>query len=281
MSIYASLAMSISIVGICYGLGLRSVIKKRGLDPSLITYLTPLNIKNYWAARILIIFTLMANLIYPAMSLAPMILVLLAGAHIALLLLFRRGATQPVVYYGGIAVIGLLTLFEIKVLPAVLIVFIVQEIYLFWWQKSQQARYQKWVAREAIKIHRQHQSLASTMSKREWFHVLHFATTENIARPPIVRLMERLFFYWKRPAYISTGIMQVRSDRILSDNESMAQGSRIIADALRKLPARLTKPSEQLKWLAKTYNGSTTYGKYLLHTYPGVNDAWKSISKQL
>lgn len=279
MSVYAALALSSLMIIAWYGIRLKTAISKQGLDPSLVTYLSPLNTRNYWTGRICTAAVLIISVAAPAFNLLAVSLLMFAGLQVALLLIFRRGATQPLVYYMSMAIIGLIALVSASLLILAASLFVAQEIYLAHWQKGRKHRYRKWVARETIKIHHRHQPLAATMTKKEWFHVLHFATTESIARPVVVRWLERLFFYWKRPAYISSGIMQVRSDRLLTDAESMREGSLLITEALRRLPDGLTDPGEQLKWLAKTYNGSTTYSRYLLYTYPGVSEAWQTIDR--
>jgi hypothetical protein len=46
------------------------------------------------------------------------------------------------------------------------------------------------------------------------------------------------------------------------------------------MPTSITDPQEQLTWLARHYNGSGSYSKYLKLTYPGVVEAWEAIRQR-
>lgn len=276
------LPLSLSIVVLWYCVGLLHAVQKHGLDPSLLTHITPLSLYRLWTGRLLLLATFLWCLTSPYGVLAASILALFALVHTILLVVFGRGATQPLLYYVSIVFVSILlgtglTWFVI----AACILVVAQEIYLHRWRATYVSRYNAWVAKEARQLHASYHILARTMSKREWFYVLHFAVTESIARPRFSRWLERLYFYLRRPAVISTGIMQVGAPRPLTDAESMQQGSQIVTDALAHMPLDLTDPYDQLRWLARTYNGSTTYSTYLQATYTGVVLAWQDIEKDL
>lgn len=274
------ISICLAVLTLWYGTGFIYMTRKKGLDPSLVTYICPLQFKQFWIGR----FALASTFILAVMgsSLAePFALMIAAFAltHVALLAVFERTATQPAPYFIAFALSVIPVFLGLPIL--MLLAVIAQEIILAWWNRTQTKRYRNWVAQQTHAIHQKYYAHTSTLSAREWFFVLHFAVTENIARPKVVRVAEHAYFYLKKPAAISTGIMQIAAPRPMTDKESMQRGSELIQNALRALPKNITEPNEQLKWLAQAYNGSTTYSKYLYATYPGVREAWKKIEPAL
>jgi hypothetical protein len=257
------------------------VFKKRGLDPTLATYLSPLSLKDMLGARLCYAAALLSGLLLPhTLNIPAALLLTSALMHVIILSVYGRLGTQPYGYYILLAVVaGLLLPQTLAALLAASIVTIAAEFHLRRWRATQKQRYNAWVAANGRRIARQHRDVRGTMTDTEWFHVLHFATTEHIARPRLVRIAEYVYFYAKRPAMMSTGIMQVMAPHPLSDKQSMAAGAKIVQEGLRSMPAAMTEPSEQLTWLARHYNGSTSYSKYLKLTYPGMVQAWESIKQ--
>lgn len=272
------------LVGIIiwYGIGAWWLFKRKGLDPTLLTYLTPLAYKNFWLSRMLLAISVALSFISPGFTIVAGGILALSLTHILLLLLFNRTATQPQIYYCMLIVICGVLLLDIHLgLIYVVALFITQELLYKNWRNSKNIRYNRWVAGNARRIHYAYHSLAKTMPAKDWFHVLHIAVTEDIARPPAVRIAERVYYLIKRPANISTGIMQVQSTIPQSDLESMDAGAKLVRNILRKMPAKITDPKGQLTWIGTQYNGSSTYSKYLLQTYAGVGLAWEKISPSL
>ncbi len=272
-------------VGLWYSLGMIRLIRKKGLDPSLLTYLTPLSLYKFWLARLLMLATLVTELYnHPLALLYAAFIFGFALTHIVLLIAFNRTASQPTAYYLVLMISVSVLVFNLSMQTLVIflaVAMVVQEVQLQRWQKARLHYYNHWVAGEVKRIHQTYRHVAADISDREWFYVLHFAVTESIARPKLSRWLEYLYFYIRRPARISTGIMQVQADRPLSDLESIRRGLEIICNALRDMPPHLIEQIDQLKWLADTYNGAsginTAYTTYLLATYPGLLLAWQDI----
>lgn len=254
-------------------------LKHKGLDPTLLTYLTPLAYKNFWLSRMFLAIAVALSFISPGFTIVSGGILALSITHILLLLAFNRTATQPLIYYFMLVVICGVLLLGIRLgLIYVVALFITQELLYKNWRNSKNIRYNRWVAGNARRIHYAYHSLAKTMPAKDWFHVLHIAVTEDIARPRAVRIAERVYYIIKRPANISTGIMQVQSTIPQSDLESMDAGAKLVRNILRKMPAKITDPKGQLTWIGTQYNGSSTYGKYLMQTYAGVGQAWEKIN---
>lgn len=262
-----------------YIIGSKYIIRKRGLDPTLITYLSPLCWRNYWCGRILVITAICATMILPHASvIISEIVLLFALSQILCLSMFERIATQPVVNY--VLIVMLCTILITQ--PAhyvfmVLILILASEYTYFKWKFSRKERYHNWVSRKAIIIHKKYAYLSATVSPKEWFCILHIATTESIARPKLVRIAERLYYKVKHPTSISTGIMQVQSAIPMSDLESMQVGIKFVTDIISTMPSHLTGLEQQLRWISLKYNGSTKYSRLLLETYPGIKNAWTDI----
>lgn len=256
------------------------LIRHGGLDPSFLTYASPLASRNFWAARAFIAVAVVLSISQPSIATAAWIFIMTAAAFQYLsLMIFNRQHTQPATYYIILvvtAVIGLISHRSASlILPLALAG--IAEVYLHNWQQHRQQRYDNWVKACALQINRQFRHLAEELEPTHWRWVLHVAVTENIARPAIVRLAERLYYMIKRPGVISTGIMQISAERPLSDTESILAGSKRIAEILQYMPAGLSR-SDELRWLAKHYNGSYGYAKYLHLTDAGVNQAFQEIS---
>lgn len=274
------ISICLAALTLWYGIGFIYMTRKKGLDPSLVTYVCPLCFKHFWVGRFALASTgVLAIAGSPMAEPFALIIAAFALAHVVLLGIFGRMATQPTPYFVALS-ISVVPVF--LGLPALMLPLIAtQEIILVRWRKTQAERYRNWVTRQTHSIHQKYYAHNTTLSAKEWFFVLHFAVTENIARPKIVRVAEHAYFYLIRPATISTGIMQIAAPRPMTDKESMQRGGDMIKKALQTLPGNITEPKEQIKWLARVYNGSTTYSKYLYATYPGVRKAWKEIEPSL
>jgi len=257
------------------------LIKIRGFDPTLITYSDPLAAKKFAGYRLGSGLAIVLSLLHNNLS-SYILVVILSSAvmHLLFLSIFNRNKTQPTPYYDAAILISVtLLLYQTPAAYAAAIGLVVfQEVYLIKWRALAGKKYNAWVAASAIKIHRTYRSLSQQMNAEEWFFVLHIATTENIARPPAVRLAERVYYLLRRPAYISTGIMQVRDTHPLSEMQSMRRGAQAVKKVLAEMPKNLTD-QQQLTWIAKHYNGSTTYTNYLNATEPGMRMAWRKITK--
>lgn len=77
--------------------------------------------------------------------------------------------------------------------------------------------------------------------------------TEDINRPPFVRLLERVLFFTKRVS--TSGIMQVKSNRPLSDLESIKLAQKIILDSFRKHSKEGNSDFGLFFSIASDYNG--------------------------
>lgn len=255
-------------------------IRRGGLDPSLLTYASPLAAKDFWNARGLIFLAVVLSVLNLTVANAVWALVLSAAVlQILILLIFNRQYTQPAGYYLSLGLAAFTSLVNSRSYSLILTLALVLagELYLRSWQDQRQRKYDDWVKKCALKINKQFRQLADELEPAHWAWVLHVAVTEHIARPAIVRLAERLYFLAKRPAVISTGIMQIAAERPLSDTESITAGSKRISEILAQMPAGLGR-GEQLRWLAKHYNGSYSYAAYLSMTDRGVSQALQEIS---
>jgi len=273
-------AFMVTIAG--YTWRLVCLIRRRGFDPTLITFANPLAMKGIAGQRIFLLAGLVFGILSPLRLAGQFVLVIVVFAYLVQMLvlyLFERGPTQPIGYYFLLILIAMLVLWRRNIdsyLVAVLLIAI-QEAYLSMWHKTKQRRYNSWVVASALQINNSYKKLARNSSHEEWFWILLIATTENIARPPLVRTAERLYFKIKKPAVISTGIMQIAGPKPISDRRSMELGADLIKKVLSQMPKQLSKP-QQLKWLATNYNGSSSYAIYLESTYPGVVLAWQQIN---
>jgi hypothetical protein len=266
-------------VWLAWLISFRRQIRQKGFDPSLITFADPLSWRTYSGYRValglLFAVSVIAPLSWLALILAT-IVITSAVSHISLIYLFGRQHTQPANYYILAVVAASVLLSRSKwELMFFLAVVATQETLLWQWQKTSQARYDDWVERLTRHLTSRYVDLADSMPLSAWRWVAHVAVTESIARPAFVRWAERLYFKIKRPAYISTGIMQIRANRPLSDAESMLFGAKIIRQILPQMPKNLNH-QQQMHWLAKHYNGSGSYAKYLSATAKGVKQAFNN-----
>lgn len=283
----SSLILSATLFLVWYGVATARILRKQGFDPSLITYVTPLRQADYNLSRFLNLAAILSAVLAGQFSLAaPLALVIFGLFQLLLLIIFSRTGTQPFLYYSLVAVEGSWLCLNVSTnisLPIAIAIFLVQELSLRRWLAKRQTHYNRWVAKKAVNIHNAYKEISAELTAYEWFFVLHFAVTESIARPRVVRHLERVYFKVKSPETISSGIMQVKDNKLLSDKESMSKGSRIVCEALRQMPSHLKEPVAQLKWLARSYNGSINekanddYTGYLLATYPGLLIAWERL----
>ena len=282
MSISATLS-AIIISTVIYGVRFAQIMVHKGLDPSLATYSNPMFVKHFASYRVCVFIGLSINLLNGTAGkfVLTLILVLLLWQSL-LLYLFGRQQTQPILYY--LMTVSLIT--QVIVFPNIflnyavaLMIIAAQEGYLKNWNMTKQSKYDNWVAKTAIRLNKKYSYILKDIGLDDRFRVLHVATTESIARPRLSRIGERMYWYVKRPSVISTGIMQVQSDKPISDAMSMKQGSTMVIDIMRNIPQNLTKPIEQITWLAEKYNGSRRYSVYLLSTHTGLIKAWDKIKK--
>lgn len=267
---------------IFYSLRCWRLIKKRGLDPALITYASPLSMKNFLVGRLILcaaVLLLLAN--DWSGRLAFSFILIAALAQLILLFSFGRQHTQPYLYYLVLVLLSMLALIIGRsplVWGSLIILVIILELYLRSWRKGSEWSYNHWVASQTMKIYATYKNLFTEMEKdcRRW--TLHVAVTEHIARPAIVRLAERIYFLIKQPAVISTGIMQVASSKPLSDRQSLELGASIIKKALASMPKALDEQGKLL-WMSRHYNGSLAYSTYLIATNSGFTLAWDEISQ--
>lgn len=250
------------------------LFKRKGFDPSLVTYADPLASFSHWGYRLVMILILATSWLNGSelklVQLLGLGMALSALAHVGLLVMFNRAPTQPSGYYLVISLAGLLLAGWPTARPAAIVIWLASEIWLIYWQRTSQRRYDQWVAKLAARIDKRYRKLAQSMPASDWRWVLHIAVTESIARPKLVRAAERLYFRLKKPAYISTGIMQIRDVRPLSDTESLHRGAAIIRQLLPNMPRSLSE-SQQIVWLARHYNGSGGYAQYLQAVKSGLD----------
>ena len=275
---YLLLAILISVS--TYLLRLYQLVRQKGLDPTLSTFSNPMTIKGYASYRLVLYTAFIVSLIsYEVGKFALLLVLFWLLLQTLLLYIFERRDTQPVVYF--ILTITGIVLFlkfnNIQTHIAFVLLIILQEIYLNKWLKTKQLRYDNWVSQKVIKLNRKYGYIAKDYEPKDWFKILHVAVTESIARPRLSRLAERLYWYIKRPAVISTGIMQIQSNKPISDAESMEVGAKIVASVFKRMPKDILKPIDQITWLAEKYNGSKRYSVYLLSTYAGMIKAWQKI----
>ena len=120
-------------------------------------------------------------------------------------------------------------------------------IFMKLWSKYKTITYNNWVKNIAKKIDKKYGSSVA-LAEHEWFWMLFIATTEEIARPKFVRFLERIYFYVMRPEYISSGIMQIRDSKLLSDQQSIIKGSDIIKQIVKEMPAHIKSDDEKMLW---------------------------------
>lgn len=265
-----------------YLLRLYQLVQQKGLDPTLSTFSNPMTIKEYTSYRLVLFSVFIVSLInFKVGKLALLIVLFWLLFQTLLLYIFERRDTQPVAYFiiTMIGIVLLLTFNNTHTRIGFILLIILQEIYLRKWLKTKQLRYDNWVSRKVINLHEKYGYIAKEYEPKDWFKILHVAVTESIARPRLSRLAERLYWFIKRPKLISTGIMQIQSSKPMTDAESMETGSRIVAKTMRNMPNEIKSAEDQITWLAKNYNGSTKYAKYLFSTYKGTIMAWQKINQ--
>lgn len=270
---------------ISYTLRFRLLAKGKGFDPSLITFANPLLSLSYRRqSGLLVLGALGSEFAITTIAGGFLLAFVIAAAasHIFSLAMFNRAATQPVIYYLCSLMVGVIFVSNVNGHIELLgvIIFCLQQLYLRWWLRTQDRRYNIWVEHLALKINQRCREVLSSQPKEAQFWILLIATTESIARPAVMRLAERIYFALKHPPVISTGIMQVAAAKPLSNMQSMRVGARQVSEIRARMPAKLASIHEQLKWMAKHYNGSSTYSVHLEAVYPGVQKAWGKISSR-
>lgn len=88
--------------------------------------------------------------------------------------------------------------------------------------------------------------------------------TEDINRPPVLRFMERLFFFTRRVK--TTGIMQVTNSKSLTDKESIELAQKIILSFYRNHSKKTVDNYELVRKIASDYN-SSGYGYEIVQNY--------------
>ena len=251
------------------------LLKKFGLDPALINYSNLFTRRGFWVARIGLLFSAIA--IFAWARGGQLFLAIIAFSFlwlIVVLMLFSRTPTQPTAYYAFTFLSAMLL--ALNPSPRYLVpsacLYISGELNLVFWRRNQKYIYDKWVAARAKRIAKKYQTSLAHLPGQRYFDVVHVATTEDIARPSIVRLAERMYFYIKRPAFISTGIMQVRDSQPISDQQSMQRGSKMLNELLDKMPPH-TSELDKMRWISRHYNDSESYADLLAATLPGVKAA--------
>lgn len=94
---------------------------------------------------------------------------------------------------------------------------------------------------------------------------------EDMNRPHFIRILEKMFFF---TGFVkTTGIMQVRSKKLLSDKQSIIKAQKIILAFYNK---HMDTTDEYLlvNKVAADYNGSN-YGKNIMEIYPTLKDLVK------
>ena len=255
-----------------YVLRFFQLTKKAGLDPSLLTYISPLQAYSHKPTMALGMGMLAIFVLSPSLcSFLSVALCLCAGAHIGLLICFGRGHTQPLMFYSlfGLAMGGL----HIRSVVAFVfscLIFCSSLTYLWYWKKISTQRYCTWVKNKVTIIHNMYfRQLKPKPNELDWYCTLLVATTESIARPKASRIIEHIYYILKRPQSMSSGIMQVASNTYLSDLQSVQKGHDIIHEIMAKMPHTYTKDEDKMSYLAKEYNGSYGYQQYLYAVYPG------------
>jgi hypothetical protein len=259
--------------------GFRMLLKNKGLDPSLAILADPLSHNNYRGYKVLAMTGILLCLLDRNIAaVASVVLITAAMIQIVLLYTFGRESTQPVIYFMLSFIIGIVLLWPtVNNAALASAFFLIQELYLIYWRRHQKRIYNKWVSRRALKFNRRYQDILQSLDPQTRYWVTHIATTEIIARPAIVRTAERLYYKFRRPAYISTGIMQVRHHEPVSDKDSLLMGIDIVKNILKKSLNRENE-IEKLATVAFMYNGSNHYQNYLLSTKEGVRNAWLELN---
>jgi len=273
VDILFALPLSIGLLAAWF-IKLKLLFSHKGFDPALITYADPLAIFYHIGYRAILatalVLSLQTSVPSELIKLLCLLVFISSITHAVILFVFNRQATQPIGYYVFLSVAALsLSFSPHDSWKWSLNIWFAGELWLFYWHKTQQSRYNKWVASLARTIDKKYRHFAKSMPANDWQWVLHVAVTESIARPKIVRQAERLYFRIKRPEFISTGIMQIRDNHPISDEESMKRGAAIIHRLLPHMPDGISL-EHKLVWLARHYNGSSSYTQYLTATLPGL-----------
>lgn len=263
-----------------YLVRMRQLVRKRGLDPSLATYASPLMSADLNGQRFLIVLLGIARLGLSG-NLAEFIFFLVLTfelVHIVILLVYERAPTQPFYYFclAGLAS-GMIVWLPGPTSLLAIIIYGLAELELRRWRHNSTKSYDAWIARKASALAAKYKSELNAYPANTRFWIMLVATTEDIARPKFVRFIERAYFLIKRPPVISSGIMQVATRRPITDRQSFKLGAKIVSQAVKRLPTE--GQASQLNWLAKHYNGSTSYALYLGLTFSGVKQAWQKLQR--
>jgi hypothetical protein len=273
------LILMLSIVALWYIAAFYLAIKPAGIDPTLITHITPLRFFDHW----LLICLFVAATLYSFGSFYPLIplvnLALLCTTHISALIIFGRTQTQPTYAYIWVLAGCVLLISGVGWgIPAAEVCLLSAAYVLFRWPKVKEGRYNLWVKHKTLNIHRRFWPLlAGKTTELDWYCTLLVATTESIARPKLSRMLEQAYFIVKKPKQMSSGIMQVMSSTYLTDPQSLLKGHELISKCMKSMPASVTSDADKMAYLAHQYNGSYNYQKYLLYVYPGFTQAWHKV----
>ncbi len=279
-----NLKLSIFILCVVVGLyGLLFIKKARGvgIDPALLTHINPLGAFHHapliWSYVLVLVFGSVSRLIFSIGATA----MCLCFVHITLLLSFGRSQTQPFWAYcwAFLGFVFALTENSYSIFFAALCLLCLLFFFIRWPSRRVDV-YNAWVRSKTISIHKKYWLTAvKESSELDWYCTLLIATTESIARPKLSRMIEYAYFFIKKPAVMSSGIMQVASTTYLSDTQSIQKGHKMIHTIMAKMPHTYTKDEDKMAYLAKEYNGSYGYQQYLYAVHPGFQSAWHQLKQ--
>lgn len=127
--------------------------------------------------------------------------------------------------------------------------------------------YESWVGNKAKKLYHRYQQYFTDYDKDVQPVLLTIMLVEDIARPSVVRMAERIYARNSRSLANSTGIMQIKHPKILSDVESVKKGFKLI-NRYYKCGCALNLNGDQfLEYIAYEYNGDVQYSLFMKYFY--------------
>jgi tRNA U38,U39,U40 pseudouridine synthase TruA len=262
-----------AIGGILGGVGIGLVIlKKYRFEPGRIVDFYPFRLKapRDLFAAIMVAFISQALLIASVSRLAYLLAGLYVGVHgfyIVYTVLMQRSGLLSKSYYLAIGLLVAAVASE-RLIIRILILSIAAAMSIFTqkhYEKHYKRRYKYWAQKSLKDLYRRYRVEFAKYEVEEQAVMLCFMMVENSARPPLIRFFERIYASYGRKNAFSTGIMQVKSSKILSDHESARMGFAMLHSLIQA--AQHLSGLEKLRHLAYEYNGDHNYAQFLGYFY--------------
>lgn len=136
-----------------------------------------------------------------------------------------------------------------------------------YYEKRYISHYKLWVAKIASKLSNRYATLYKREQPMLQDLILTIMIVEDVARPRFVRQLERVYARIKPHKRVSTGLMQIRSTKPLSDTQSIVKGIKILKKIYRETEPAAISTAELFDKVALTYNGHAGYATFMSYFY--------------